>query len=52
MATTADAPVTLGDDEAASIAAMFAATTEQWEETQEQMAQFVNYFFTVIQLLM
>ena len=33
------APV--GDDEAASIAAMFAATTEQWEETQEQMAQSV-----------
>ncbi|KAG9032068.1 hypothetical protein FRB95_001929 [Tulasnella sp. JGI-2019a] len=30
-----------GDDEAAQIAAMFAETSEQWEETQEKMAQSV-----------
>jgi protein MPE1 len=31
-----------GDDEAASIAAMFAETSEQWEATQERMAQLVT----------
>ncbi|KAG8880933.1 hypothetical protein FRB97_000326 [Tulasnella sp. 331] len=35
------APPGAGDDEAAQIAAMFAATSEQWEETQEKMAQSV-----------
>lgn len=30
-----------GGDEAARIAAMFQATTEQWDETQERMAQYV-----------
>lgn len=31
-----------GGDEAARIAAMFQATTEQWDETQERMAQYVD----------
>ncbi|KAG9017163.1 hypothetical protein FRB90_001515 [Tulasnella sp. 427] len=32
-------PSSTGGDEAASIAAMFAETSEQWEQTQAQMAQ-------------
>lgn len=35
------APSADGGDEAARIAAMFQATTEQWDETQERMAQYV-----------
>lgn len=31
-----------GDDEAARIAAMFQATTDNWDETQERMAQYVH----------
>lgn len=33
------APASAGADEAAQIAAMFAETSEQWEQTQAQMAQ-------------
>lgn len=36
--TSTPAPVSMPGDEAASIAAMFAATEHQWEETQEKMA--------------
>lgn len=36
------APPAAGDDEAAAIAAMFSETSEQWEQTQEKMAQFVS----------
>jgi hypothetical protein len=36
------APAAAGDDEAAAMAAMFKASTENWEQTQEKMSQFVS----------
>ena len=37
-APVASAALNANDDEASRIAAMFQATTEQWDETQERMA--------------
>ncbi|EJD47924.1 DWNN-domain-containing protein [Auricularia subglabra TFB-10046 SS5] len=44
--TTSSTPVSVAGDEAASIAAMFAATEHQWEETQEKMSHAARIPFT------